>query len=165
MRLRLVVSMGCRLLRRLTAVYFLSVIKDSRKPLVEPRKWIEVPVVSDELAISDQPKYSIEGSALVVYHGSKAYVTFRNANDLRRSQLTQNPDVRLLTSDESLLFEANMPFPIPETRRENRAGVRRLGDLVHKATAMVGISECDACRKRKRLLNRIVVWGWWRKDE
>jgi len=97
-------------------------------------------------------------AALLIYRGASVYVTYQG--DAPRGDLTANPDVQLLTGAESHRFEASLPFPLPAPVRPR--GVR-LGDVIHRITGRLGVAHCDSCQRRKRALNRIVVWGWWRR--
>ena len=38
----------------------------------------------------------------------------------------------------------------------------RLGDFIYRLSRIIGIPTCTACQRRRVVLNRIVVWGWWR---
>ena len=147
LRLQLVVPVGRRLLRRMS------------HGRVTERTWLEMPAVADGPgAIAVRPKYPVDASALLFYRDANVYVAYRD--DRPRADVTAYSDVRLLTGPESHRFEASLPYPLPAPAR---SGGVRLGDLVHRVTRRLGIAECDSCRKRKRVLDRIVVWGWWRR--
>lgn len=124
------------------------------------RHWIEMPVVADDdsrrLA---RPKYPVDTSALLVYRGPRVYVSFTGRADRRT---TGHPDVRRLTPAEARAFEESFPFPLPSPGAWQTGGPLRLGDLVSRVTRRAGITECGGCQRRRSLLNRFVVWGWWR---
>jgi hypothetical protein len=108
-------------------------------------------------AIAVRPKYPVDASALLIYRDANVYVAYRDGG--RGADVPAYSDVRLLTGAESHRFESSLPFPLPAPSRPGRV---RVGDLVHRVTQQIGIATCESCRKRRRVLNRIVVWGWWR---
>jgi hypothetical protein len=130
------------------------------------RQWIEMPVAAgDADGHGARPKYPVEASALLVYRGSKVYVSFSGRGD---HGTTRRPDVRRLTPAEARAFEESFSFPLPSppppAPGARQAGAPLgLGDLVSRLTHRVGIAECGGCRRRRSLLNRLVVWGWWRR--
>jgi hypothetical protein len=124
------------------------------------RHWIEMPVVADDdNPRTARPKYPVDTSALLVYRGPKVYVSFSGHGD---RGTTGHPDIRRLTSAEAQAFEDSFPFPLPSPGAWPAPGPLRLGDLVSRATQRAGITECSGCQRRRSLLNRLVVWGWWR---
>ena len=124
------------------------------------RSWVVVPALDGGTAAT-RPKYPLEGNALVLYRGAEAYVALEDR--AVRDELVRHDDVRLLTDSEALAFEQSLPFPIaPVDRWDRRIG---LGDVVSWLTRQLGISECTGCRRRKRRLNRVVVWRWWARAE
>jgi hypothetical protein len=125
------------------------------------RTWLEVPANYDTPTSAGRPKYPVSGSGLVVYRGSKAYVSFENAS--AKNELIRHPDVRALTLGEARRLEDGLPFPLSQSL--SGGSEVRLGDLVHQLTKRVGIAECGACRKRRRILNRVVIWAWWRRSK
>src|SRR5215207_3427046 len=132
----------------------------SRHRRATERAWLEMPAVADGPGpIAVRPKYPVDASALLIYRDANVYVSYHDERP--RADVTAYSDVRLLTGPESHRFEASLPFPLPAPIR--RRGVR-LGDLVHRVTRRLGISDCPSCRERKRVFNRIVVWGWWRRS-
>jgi hypothetical protein len=150
LQLRLVVSMGGGLLRAMT----------SPPQQKSARSWIVMPALDSGTAAT-RLKYPLEGNALVLYRGAEAYVALEDRSV--RDELMRHVDVRLLTDREGLAFEQSLPFPIaPVDRSDRRVG---LGDVVSWFTRRFGISECTGCRRRKRRLNRVVVWRWWARAE
>jgi hypothetical protein len=125
------------------------------------RTWLELPANYDTPTSAGRPKYPINGSALVLYKGPKAYAFFRD-QDAQQDELMQYHDVRLLSRADVRKLEENFPFPIPASADGNAE--MRLGDLVHQLTTRVHIGECAGCRKRRRILNRVVIWGWWNRS-
>jgi hypothetical protein len=124
------------------------------------RHWIEMPVAADDHNLrTARPKYPVDASALLVYRGSKVYISFAGRGDRRT---TRHPDVHRLTPAEARAYEDNFPFPLPTPRAWQAEGPVRLGDLVSRVTHRAGITECSGCQRRRSLLNRFVVWGWWR---
>ena len=123
--------------------------------------WIEMPVVrATGVGHSDRPKYPPQISSLLVYRGSKVYAGLPNARAAR--DVVKNSDVRLLTDTEARAFEASLPFA-PSAGRFARGAAEGwpvgLGDLVSWVAHRLGIAECSGCRKRRALLNRVVLWG------
>jgi len=110
-----------------------------------------------------RPKYPINGSGLVIYRGSKAYALLTEVSV--HNELLEHSDVRLLNQDEVRQFENHLPFPVTDFQSANGTRELRLGDLLHLLTKRAGISECGACRQRRRILNRVVIWGWWKQSE
>jgi hypothetical protein len=130
------------------------------------RVWVEMPAVgTGEAGDPVRAKYPIPGRAFLLHREGKVYVIF--GDELAREDALQRTDCRRLMPDEAQAFENDMPFPIPphlmsvsSTPTTRAVG---LGDVVAWVTRRLGISECAACRQRKRWLNRVPVWGWWRK--
>jgi hypothetical protein len=146
-QLQLVVPLGVRLLLAMTS--------SSRR--VGGRSWIAMPALEGGTA-AVHLKYPLEGNALVLYRGETAYVALedRTAQD----KVVRHPDVHLLTDRESREFEESLPFPaVPLDPAPD--GAVRLGDVVSWLTTRLRIRECADCRRRKRRLNKIGVWGWW----
>jgi hypothetical protein len=107
-----------------------------------------------------RPKYPIDGSALVVYRGPNAYVAIAQRGT--RAALTPHADVRVLAPQEARALEDDLALP-PLAGRRDRSAPVRLGDAVHGVLTRVGIRDCTGCRRRRRRLNKLTVWGWWRK--
>jgi hypothetical protein len=124
------------------------------------RQWIEMPVAASDGGRRAQPKYPVDASALLVYRGSKVYVSFSGRSD---HGTTGHPDVRRLTPVEAQAFEESFSFPLPSPGGREAGAPLRLGDLVSRLTHGVGIAECSGCQSRRSLLNKFVVWGWWRR--
>ena len=125
------------------------------------RTWVEMPVVQAAGGgHPDRPKYSPQITSLLVYRGSKVYVGLPNARAAR--DVVKNSDVRLLTDTEAHAFEQSLPFP-PSPGGFARGAAEGwpvgLGDLVAWVAHRLGIAECSGCRKRRALLNRVVIWG------
>ena len=125
------------------------------------RKWVEMPAVFDApTATAVRPKYPIDSSALIVYRGSKVYVVFED--ERVRDEVIKYADVHLLTPTDGQQFEDSLPFPLPQEGQDYaRGGAIRLGDVVHRVTKRLGLAECSGCRRRRRLLNRVVLR--WKK--
>lgn len=126
--------------------------------------WLEMPTirtgVPDDRA---RPKYPVETNAFLVYRGDKVYV--RLPDDIALPSALNGADCRRLSSTEARRLEDSLPFPVsaPSVHHDHRGHEPvGLGDVVSWLTHKVGIEECSACGRRKRLLNRIPVWGWWR---
>lgn len=125
------------------------------------RRWIEMPVVaSDAPGAPARPKYPVDASAMLVYRGPKVYVSFTGRGD---RGMTGHPDVRRLTPAEARAFEESFSFPLPTPGARRAGGPLGLGDLVSRVTHGMGITECSGCQRRRSLLNKLVVWGWWRR--
>ncbi len=131
------------------------------------RVWIEIPAIGT--GASDDPvrsKYPIQGKAFLMHQQGKVYVTF--GDEVAREEAATQADCRRLTPSEASALEGSLPFPLlSEIFSENYHYKNRrvgLGDIVAWITHRVGIAECNACQQRKRWLNRIVVWGWWRRS-
>src|SRR5262249_2979714 len=77
-------------------------------------------------------------------------------------------DCRRLTPAEGHVFEESLPVPIPpqlfSEQLPKGGGPVGLGDFISWLTRQAGVAECGACQQRKRWLNRIIVWGWWRQQ-
>jgi hypothetical protein len=144
LRLQLVVSLGRRLLRSMTAQ-------------LTSRRWVKMPAVSSATATT-LPKYSIDADAFVIYRDTSAYVSFED--EAAEDQLTHHEDVRVLSESEAREFERTLPFQLPELDT-HRNRVTGLGDLVSALARLVGIRECSGCRRRKTRMNKIPIWGWW----
>lgn len=133
---------------------------------VTDRVWIEMPAVGNGAA--DDPvrsKYPIQGKAFLMHQGGKVYVIF--GDELARQEAAKQADCRRLTPSEARALEESLPVPIPPQlfsyNQNNKSRPVGLGDLVAWLTRRAGIAECEACQQRKRWLNGIVVWGWWRR--
>ena len=130
------------------------------------RAWIEMPAVGTGAADDPvRPKYSVRGSALLMHKDGKVYVMCADAR-AQEDALTAE-DCRRLTPAEGHAFEQSLPVPLPpqlfpESYRDGHRPVG-LGDVVSWLTRRAGFTECSACRQRRRWLNRIVIWGWWRR--
>ncbi len=127
--------------------------------------WIEMPAVGTG-AQGDpvRPKYPVQGKAFLMHQAGKVYVAFQDK--LAREAAEKQAECRRLTPSEARTFEESLPFPIPLSLfADNHDGKSRpvgLGDVVSWLTRRAGIAECSACQQRKRWLNRIPIWGWWR---
>jgi hypothetical protein len=130
------------------------------------RSWIEMPV-SDGTIVGEpvRPRHAIEGNALLVYRGEKVYAALEEPGVVDR--ITQLPDVRRLSPDEAINFEATLPGGGAASHGQIRSGqavlVERsgrvgLGNVVSWLTSKLGIQECDACSQRKRRFNKVTVW-------
>jgi hypothetical protein len=150
-RLQLVVSLGGGLLLAMT----------SPPQRTSARSWVVMPALDSGTAAT-RPKYPLEGNALVLYRGAEAYVALEDR--AAQDELAHRADVRLLTDGEALAFEHSLPFLIAPVDR-SRDGRVGLGDVVSWFTRRLGIHECTGCRRRKRRLNRVVVWRWWARAE
>ncbi|MFF9480632.1 hypothetical protein [Streptomyces sp. NPDC014733] len=89
-----------------------------------------------------------------------------------RQQLLAHPDVRELSPSERERIQPVPGLPLTWEGLEGQipeAGARRsrrhpvgLGDAIAALTRRARIQECGSCARRRRGLNRITVWGWWR---
>jgi hypothetical protein len=131
------------------------------------RDWFEMPAVGgDSLEDAARPKYPVVGNALLVYRGDKVYIAVEN-NSVPTEMMKQ-PETRHLNSKEALQLEESLSFPLPvdfpsQQIPMNHVGKFGLGDLVAWFTHKLGITECAGCQKRHKWLNRVTIWGWWRK--
>ncbi|MFE2477062.1 hypothetical protein [Streptomyces sp. NPDC001194] len=134
-------------------------------------QWLQIPTLPPEDGIgSPSPKYEV-GSAVVVYGEGSAYVAL--ADEALAAALLAHGDVQLLTAERRGRIQ---PVPgLPMTWEQLEAQVSALGagrhpshrsvglgDVVASITRRVRIPECGGCARRRRGLNRITVWGWWR---
>ncbi len=131
-------------------------------------KWIEMPVIGNATPDDPvRPKHPVATNAFLVYRGSKVYVAFESQS--AKAEALQQPDVRPLTDYEGLEFEASLPYPIPSSpfwhgdEGANKNQPLRLGDVISWLTHKIGIQECAGCQKRRHWLNKLVIWGWWRR--
>jgi hypothetical protein len=125
--------------------------------------WLEMPIV--RTGVPDhraRPKYPVETNAFLVYRDEKVYVRF--PDDYVLPSAMEEPDCRWLSSAEARRLEDGLPFPVsPPSEHHHRENEPvGLGDVISWVTHKVGIEECSGCGRRKRWLNRIPVWGWWR---
>ena len=128
------------------------------------RAWIEMPVVPNETGDGwARPKYPVETSATLIYRDGRVYVAFKD--ETAREEAAKQPDCRLLSLIEARELEDSFPFPIasPGQQHVDENQPVGLGDAVAWLASRLGIEECEPCRKRKRSLNRVVIWGWWRR--
>jgi hypothetical protein len=109
-----------------------------------------------------RPRYQVEGRAVLVYRDERVYVGIDSEDSWRG--LTSLPEVRELAETEIRSFEQTLHFPLPELKAREVAskGVFGLGDAVAWLARKLGFSDCGPCRRRRVLLNRLVIWGWWR---
>jgi len=111
-----------------------------------------------------RPKYGIASNAVLVYRGAKVYIDLPNQDV--RIELTKQPGVRPLASNEAQELEESMPFSIPSLAPHpaySYKGFLRLGDAVAWLTHKMGLYECPGCRRRREWLNKVVIWGWWKR--
>lgn len=134
--------------------------------MVTDRVWIEMPAVgtgTEDDAV--RSKYPVQGKAFLMHQEGKVYVIFRD--ERARDEAIRHEDCRRLTPDQTRAFEESLPFPLPPhlfpRDHDTRSRPVGVGDIVARLTRRVGIAECGWCQHRKRWLNRIVVWGWWRR--
>jgi hypothetical protein len=125
--------------------------------------WLEMPVV--RTGVPDhraRPKYPVETNAFLVYQGEKVYVRF--PDDAAQPPGVDEADCRWLTHAEARALEESLPFPVSAPFVHHHRGSQPvgLGDVVSRLTRKAGFEECSACGRRKKWLNRITVWGWWR---
>lgn len=129
------------------------------------RVWIEMPVVGNGTPDGRvQPKYPVETNATIVHKHGKVYIDFEDGS--AQEEALRQPDCRRLTSTEGRELEETLPFPIasPAPRPSKEKGPLTLGYVVAWVTGKLGIEKCPGCQQRRhKLLNRVVVWGWWRK--
>jgi len=128
------------------------------------RVWIEMPVVRNGTPDGRVwPKYPVETNATLVHKDGKVYIDFEDKS--AREEAVKQPDCRRLTLAEGRVLEESLPFPIISrtVRYQNENQPMGLGDVVAWVTNKLGIEECRGCQRRHKWLNRVVVWGWWRK--
>lgn len=155
------VQVGSRVLRQLTG----------RKSQVNTVQWVVVPVEPPS-GRNESPtvKYEI-GNSVVVYGTGSAYVG--TAEEDVVTELLGHPDVRLLSADDLQRIDPLPGLPltweslerqIPGHNSQNHLHrqVVGLGDLISAITRRARIPECGSCARRRKGLNRITVWGWWR---
>jgi hypothetical protein len=124
--------------------------------------WFEMPAVGDENRSGrSRPKYEIPSRALLVYHGQRVSVRLLEPAD--EVDFVGHPDVRRLSYRESEKLEVAYPFVAHADNPIARKPLR-LGDAVSRIAGTMRINECEPCRRRRRRLNRIIIWGWWRID-
>jgi hypothetical protein len=118
-----------------------------------------------------RPKYSVGSRAILVYRGEKVYVLL--GDETARPELEGHSDVRRLLGKEAQGLEGKYPFlPLltrdvldpSRGRPDGAGGVLLLGDVIARLAKILGIIECEPCRKRRKLFNRLPLWGWWRPD-
>ncbi|MFI1161864.1 hypothetical protein [Streptomyces sioyaensis] len=111
------------------------------------------------------------GNSVVVYGSESAYVG--TADEDIFAELLGHPDVRLLSADDLQQIDPLPGLPVTweslEGQIPGRNGQHRLrrqvvglGDLISAITRRARIPECGSCGRRRKGLNRITVWGWWR---
>jgi hypothetical protein len=139
-------------------------------------RWLEMPTVAEGGNPSrPRPKYQVASRAVLVYREDKVYVHL--GDETTRAAVKAHPDVRTLSATEIRELERTRPFirlaadgalePLDaswERQRAERSAVL-LGDVIARLARAVGIAECGPCKRRRRRLNRIPLWGWWRLDE
>jgi len=154
LQLRLVVLVGERLL---------PPVSRAKKVAMSTRQWFEMPIAGRDLEDRIRPKYPVENTALLVYQRDKVYVSFQDPT--AQASLTKYSDVRPLAPADGRAFEEALPYLLPPPDSRN-AGLRDrpvgLGDLVASITSRLRVRECHGCRQRKRWMNKVVIWGWWR---
>jgi hypothetical protein len=134
--------------------------------------WLEIPTVADESDFGRRrPKYSVGSRAILVYRGEKVCVLLGDGT--ARAEVESHSDVRRLLGKEAQELERSYPFlPLLTTdaldpnrgRPDGAGGVVLLGDIIARLAKILGIIECESCRTRRKLFNRIPLWGWWRPD-
>lgn len=132
--------------------------------------WLNVPL-AERTENGGQPvlKYDAPNTLVLPVDGT-AYVGI--ADEEAAERLLSHPDVTTLGKAERSRIE---PVPgVPVTWESLEAQIPSLGtihggkkavglgDVISALTRRVRMHECGSCRRRKRGLNRITVWGWWR---
>jgi hypothetical protein len=116
-----------------------------------------------------RPKYPAAARAILVYRREKVYVLLED--EIARADVEAYSDVRRLSAKEAQELEKKHPFvrflatDTVDMSRGGPDGVRAvvlLGDVIARLAKIVGIVECEPCRRRRKLLNSIPLWGWWR---
>ncbi|MFH9400590.1 hypothetical protein [Streptomyces sp. NPDC017638] len=132
--------------------------------------WLAMPV-EHQAAKTALPalKYDVP-NAVVVRDSRLAYVGITDGDVAE--QLLAHADVKILSSEEKSLIELVPGVPVPWESLERqmpelgtghrRKGAVGLGDLVSALTRRASIPECRSCARRRKGLNRIIIWGWWR---
>ncbi|MER6261962.1 hypothetical protein ACFV2Z_02565 [Streptomyces sp. NPDC059688] len=132
--------------------------------------WLEMPLRSSGAQPSLRAKYDV-GNAVVMLSETTAYVAL--ADPKAANELLQHPDVQRLTANNLKTIQPGGPLSWEALERQaealNHRGVGRgpvgLGDLISSLTRKARIHECSGCARRRRGLNRIPVWGWWRSQK
>ncbi|GAA3162789.1 MULTISPECIES: hypothetical protein [Streptomyces] len=132
--------------------------------------WLEVPIqppTGENLA--RVTKYEV-GNAVLVHGTHTAYVGI--ADQRMTAQLLAHPDVRELSPVEREKIQPLPGLPVTWESLESQIpdmaaqAIRRrpvgLGDAIAALTRRARIQECGSCARRRRGLNRITIWGWWR---
>ncbi|MCP2163922.1 hypothetical protein [Goodfellowiella coeruleoviolacea] len=133
--------------------------------------WLEVPVTPPSAGrASTAIKYDV-GNAVVVHGDNRAYVGLADRRAVRR--LLARPDVRKLSDVDLATVQPVPGLPVSWSdlaaqvpglgRPHARFRVLGLGDAIAVLTRRARIPECGACARRRKALNRITVWGWWRR--
>lgn len=132
--------------------------------------WLTMPV-KKQVGRNALPalKYDVP-DAVIVRHSDTAYVGIADGEVAER--LLANPDVEILKQEEKDLVELVPGMPVAweslerqipsrhaDHRRKSAVG---LGDVISVLTRRAHIPECGSCVRRRKGLNRITVWGWWR---
>jgi hypothetical protein len=150
-----VVQVVGRVLRRVAAV---------TTRVIQPT-WVEMPAGEASGVGAADP---VDASAVLVHRGHKVYVLFDDPT--AQAEALERPDVRPLSVEEMWQIESEMPGTFlgallaqtNERYAANRRGPLGLGDFIHRVAIALRISECEACGRRRKRLNRFIVWGWWR---
>jgi hypothetical protein len=130
--------------------------------------WVELPTDLDRQG-RRHARYEVKSAEVVVYRHRKAYVCVRAGTPLE--DVLSHSGVRELAPEEvERLITSYRPALYAQTAieagvaSEKRRRPIRLGDAISHVTSAIGVTECDGCKQRKGVMNRIVVWGWWRTE-
>jgi len=155
---------GCELLSPMSSI---------RSAIVGARPcWLEMPTVTD----SDdpgrlRPKYAASSRAVLVHDKDKIYVFFED--ETARTDVESHRDVRRLSAKEVEELEKKRPYlrfltsdavSVGRGSQGTGRGVVLLGDVFARLAETFGIVECEPCRRRRKLFNKIPLWRWWRPN-
>lgn len=132
--------------------------------------WLTVPV-EQQAGRNTLPslKYDVP-NAIIVRDSEMAYVGIIDGEAAER--LLTYPDVVILSEKEKKLIEIVPGIPVSWESLESQVpalgadhqqkSAVGLGDVISAFTRRARIPECGSCGRRRKGLNRITVWGWWR---
>ncbi|GAA2603442.1 hypothetical protein [Streptomyces tubercidicus] len=130
--------------------------------------WLEVPVEPAASRGSVRPKYSV-GRAVVVLDNESAYVGLLERT--AAAALLAHEDVRELSRGDMERIRPEIPLSWETLEQQvlqlsdprPRPHALGLGDAIAALTRRARIRECGSCAQRRKGLNRIIIWGWWRR--
>ncbi|MEU1935052.1 hypothetical protein ACH49O_19085 [Streptomyces coeruleorubidus] len=130
--------------------------------------WLEAPVEPAAGRAPAGPKYNV-GRAVVMLGDESAYVGLLDRT--AAAALLAHEDVRELNRDDMARIQSEIPvswealeqqaIQLADPRPHRHA--LGLGDAIAALTRRAHIRECVSCTHRRKNLNRITIWGWWRR--